>query len=131
MNTVAPTLPMGSAHIETVSVPIAVDLTGKSRRTIMRAIKHMELRAQKNNENHWRIVKEDLMQWASPIGHAHLNMPTSPTPLAIDLEVKLAVAVAQRDAAKEQVADLQKDRDRWREMAEKLAEKPRRRWWWR
>ena len=128
MSTATPTPPMGSAHLETVSVPIAVDLTGKSRRSIMRAIKHMELRAQKNNDNHWRIVKDDLMQWASPIGHAHSNMPTSPTP---DLEVKLAVAVAQRDAAKEQVADLQKDLDRWREMAEKLAEKPRRIWWWR
>jgi hypothetical protein len=48
-----------------------------------------------------------------------------------DLEAKLAVAEVQRDAAREQLAGVQEDRDRWRNMAEKLTDKHRRSWWWR
>lgn len=100
-----------------------------SRRTIMRAIKALELRATRDNRNHWKIDPQDLDRWAdaqcAPSGQAHdlLTLPTS------DLEAQLAVAEAQRDAAREQLLDVQEDRDRWRGMAEKLAEKPRRSWW--
>jgi excisionase family DNA binding protein len=100
-----------------------------SRRTIMRAIETLELKAVRDNRNRWKIDPKDLDRWAgaqwAPSGHAHTALPTS------DLEVKLAVAEAQRDAAREQLAAVQEDRDRWREMAEKLADKPRRSWWWR
>jgi len=103
-----------------------------SRRTIMRAIETLELKAIRDNRNHWKIDPQDLDKWADaqrvPTGHAHPILPTMPTP---DLEAKLAVAEAQRDAAREQLARVQEDRDRWREMAEKLADKPRRSWWWR
>ncbi len=100
-----------------------------SRRTIMRAIETLELKAVRDNRNRWKIDPKDLDRWAgaqwAPSGHAHTALPTS------DLEVKLAVTEAQRDAAREQLAAVQEDRDRWREMAEKLADKPRRSWWWR
>lgn len=100
-----------------------------SRRTIMRAIEALDLRAIRDNRNHWKIDPKDLDRWAgaqcSPTERGHTDLPTS------DLEVKLAVAEAQRDAAREQLIDVQEDRDRWRGMAEKLAEKPRRSWWWR
>lgn len=103
-----------------------------SRRTIMRAIETFALRAFKDNRNHWRIDPKDLDKWAnthcSPSDNAHSILPTIPTP---GLEAKLAVVEAQRDAAREQLAGVQEDRDRWREMAEKLADKPRRHWWWR
>jgi hypothetical protein len=95
----------------------------------MRAIETLELKAVRDNRNRWKIDPKDLDRWAdaqwAPSGHAHTALPTS------DLEVKLAVAEAQRDAAREQLAAVQGDRDRWREMAEKLADKPRRSWWWR
>lgn len=99
-----------------------------SRRTIMRAIEARELKAVRDNRNRWKIDPKDLDLWAdaqlAPSENAHTALPTS------DLETKLAVAEAQRDAAREQLAGVQEDRDRWREMAEKLADKPRRRWWW-
>lgn len=103
-----------------------------SRRTIMRAIKSLDLKAIRDNRNHWKINPQDLDRWAvsqcAPSGHVHSISPSIPTP---DLEAKLAVVEAQRDAAREQLAGAQEDRDRWREMAEKLADKPRRNWWWR
>jgi len=103
-----------------------------SRRTIMRAIETLELKAVRDNRNRWKIDPQDLDRWAGaqwvPSGHAHSTLPTLPTS---DLKAKLAVAEAQRDAAREQLAGVQEDRDRWREMAEKLAAKPRRSWWWR
>lgn len=117
-------LPMSPAH--------AAQSKNVSRRTIMRAIETLDLKAIRNNRNHWKIDPQDLDKWAdaqcAPSEHAHHTLPTAPTP---DLETKLAVAEAQRDAAREQLAGVQEDRDRWRDIAEKLADKPRRSWWWR
>lgn len=103
-----------------------------SRRTIMRAIESQDLKAIRDNRNHWKIERQDLDRWADahrePNENDRLNLLTMPT---VDLKAKLAVAEAQRDAAREQLAGVQEDRDRWREMAEKLADKPRRSWWQR
>lgn len=116
--------PMSPAH--------AARSKNVSRRTIMRAIEALDLKAARDNRNHWKIDPQDLDRWAdvqcAPSEHALLDLPTVPTS---DLEARLAVAEAQRDAAREQLAGVQEDRDRWRGMAEKLAERPRRRWWWR
>jgi len=113
----------------TISPAHAAQSKNVSRRTIMRAIETLELKAVRDNRNRWKIDPQDLDGWAgaqwAPSGHTHTNLPTS------DLEAKLAVAEAQRDAAREQLAGVRQDRDRWREMAEKLADKPRRSWWWR
>jgi excisionase family DNA binding protein len=117
-------MPMSPAH--------AAQSINVSRRTIMRAIQTLELKAIRDNRNHWKIDPQDLDNWADtqfvPSEHAHPNLPTTPTS---DLSSKLAVAEAQRDAAREQLAGVQEDRDSWRQMAEKLADKPRRSWWWR
>ncbi len=116
--------PMSPAH--------AARLKNVSRRKIMRAIDRHELKAVRDNRNHWKINSQDLDRWAdaqcAPNEHAHPVLPTLPTS---DLPSKLAIAEAQRDAAKEQLMSVQEDRDRWREMAEKLADKHRRSWWWR
>ncbi len=115
-----------------ISPAYAAQSKNVSRRTIMRAIENHDLKAIRDNRNHWKIDPKDLDEWADdqflPSDHAHPILPTMPTS---DLGAKLAVAEAQRDAAREQLAGVQEDRDRWREMAEKLADKPRRRWWWR
>lgn len=101
-----------------------------SRRTIMRAIEALDLRATRDNRNHWKIDPQDLDRWTdaqcAPSGQAHPDLLTLRTS---DLETKLAVAEAQRDAAREQLIDVQEDRDRWRGMAEKLAGKPRWLFW--
>lgn len=113
-----------------VSPAHAAQTKNVSRRTIMRAIENLELKAVRDNRNHWKIDPQDLDRWAddqrASNEHAHTILPTV---LTSDFEAKLAIAEAQRDAARDQLAGVQEDRDRWREMAEKLADKPRRRWW--
>jgi excisionase family DNA binding protein len=103
---------------------------GVSRRTIMRAIETHNIRAVRDNRNHWKIDPVDLDTWANaqcaPSEHAHSELPAVST---LDLAVRVAVAEAQRDAAREQLIGVQEDRDQWRRMAEKLAEKPKRSWW--
>lgn len=88
--------------------------------------------ATRDNRNHWKIDPQELDRWASdqwaPSEHAHPSLPSVPT---YDLEVKLAVSEAERDAFKARLTEVQEDRDKWREMAEKLADKPRWFWPWR
>lgn len=95
----------------------------------MRAIESHALRAIRDNRNRWKIDPQDLDKWVGAqralSGHAQSDSPAMPTST---LEVKLAVAEAERDALKAQLTGAQEDRDRWREMAEKLADKPR--WFW-
>jgi hypothetical protein len=98
----------------------------------MRAIEALELKAVRDNRNRWKIDIKDLDRWAdAQWASSRRAHPILPTLSISDLEAKLAVVEAQRDAAREQLAGVQEDRDRWREMAEKLAEKSRRSWWWR
>lgn len=122
------------AHSTPMSAPMspaqAAQLIKVSRRTIMRAIESHELLAVRDNRNHWKISPEELDRWAdaqcAPSEHAHPNMPTSPTPEAVEL----AVTKAENSQLLERLAATEKDRDHWRSMAEKLAEKPRRFWFW-
>jgi hypothetical protein len=95
----------------------------------MRAIESQTMKAIRDNRNRWKIDPEDLDKWAddqwAPSGHVRADSPTTPTS---SLEVKLAVAETERDAFKAQLIGIQEDRDRWRKMAEKLADKPK--WFW-
>jgi len=106
----------------------AAQVADVSRWTIMRAINSHELKASRDNKNHWRILEEDLNEWcAHSVRSAHPAHPgESP-----ELREKLVSETARADAAERARDQAESDRDRWREMAEKLAEKPRRTWWWR
>lgn len=104
-----------------------------SRRTIMRAIEAHKLKAIRDNRNRWKIDPQELDRWAdaqwAPSESVHSDVPIVPTPC---LEVRLAVAEAERDAFKAQLIGVEEDRDRWRKMAERLSDKPRWSWpWWR
>lgn len=98
----------------------AAQLKGVSRRTIMRAIESHELRAFRDNRNHWKIDPQALDKWAdaqwAPSEHAHPEAPTLPTS---DLAISLARVEAERDALREQLEQLKEDRDYWRKLAER------------
>jgi excisionase family DNA binding protein len=98
----------------------AAQLKNVSRRTIMRAIESHELKAFRDNRNHWRIAPQDLDKWANaqwaPTEHAHLDLPTVPTP---DLAVMLARVEAERNALRELLEQTKEDRDHWRRLAER------------
>jgi excisionase family DNA binding protein len=98
----------------------AAQMKGVSRRTIMRAIEMHELKAFRDNRNHWKIDPQELDMWAgaqwAPTGHAHLDVPALPSP---DLAILLARVEAERDALREQLEQIKDDRDHWRKMAER------------
>lgn len=107
-----------------VSAPIspahAAQIARTSRRTIMRAIESLELKAIRDNRNRWKIDPEDLERWAkdqgSPSERAHIETPTLPS---ADMAVSLARAEAERDALREQLDQTKEDRDHWRSLAER------------
>lgn len=102
----------------------------------MRAIESLDLKAIRDNRNHWKITPEDLDVWAenqsSPSDYAHQDAPTLPTP---ELAVSLARAETERDALRVQLDQTMQDRDHWRKMAERQQnqleqQRPRWRWPW-
>ena len=133
---------------------------GKS--TIMRAIEATQLEARRDNRNQWRIERSTLDRWTmdrpgpdrdspadrtkadrdSPMGRTGADWST----LADDLN-KARLTIAQMEARLEERSALvraaEADRDRWRDLAEKLTDRPAappadlpapslRRWWpWR
>ena len=136
---------------------------GKS--TIMRAIEATQLEARRDNRNQWRIERSALDRWTmdrpgtdrdsptdrvkadrdSPLGRTGADWST----LVDDLD-KARLTIAQMEARLEERAALvraaEADCDRWRALAEKLADRPTvssadpapsltspfRRWWpWR
>lgn len=101
----------------------AAQVANVSRWTIMRAIKSLELLATRDNRNQWKIAAEDLDRWRQHSVRGPETLHTSHTyEVEIELREKLAAATARADAA-------EADRDRWQDMAEKLAYRPRRIWW--
>lgn len=129
-----PTSPMGNAHLLPISPAQAAHIAKVSRRTVMRAIENLELKASRDNRNRWRIHPDDLRRWANaqwaPTGHAHPEMPTYAHPEVVaDLREKLALATARADAAERARDQAEADRDQWRQMAMKLSNRPRRSFW--
>ncbi|WP_378949047.1 helix-turn-helix domain-containing protein [Paracoccus sp. R86501] len=115
----------------------AAQVADVSRWTIMRAIKSHELLASRDNRNQWRITPDALEAWRAHTVRTPLNLHTPHTQEIIaELREKLAAETARADVAeailaheRKALATIETDRDSWRAMAEKLADRPRRSWW--
>lgn len=108
----------------------AAQAAGVSRWTIMRAIKAKELRAIRDNRNHWRIAPDDLDSWQAHTVRTEVDLHTShTTEIVTELREQLSAETMRADAAERARDQAEADRDRWQAMAEKLASTPRRRWW--
>jgi len=121
----------------------AAKLTGRSRRSIMRAIEAGELHARRDNHNRWQIEESALAQWA-PTGLPK-PAPTRAQPDAQpvpQLQIRVAVLEAELEGERRLSAELRQDRDAlrqdrdaWRDQAQRQAAAPaeRGRWWpfWR
>ena len=93
----------------------------------MRAINSHELKASRDNRNHWRILEEDLNEWrAHSVQSAHIAHPDE----SLELREKLASETARADAAERARDQAELDRDSWRKVAEKLLDRPKRWWQW-
>lgn len=103
-----------------------------SRRSVMRAIESLNLKAIRDNRNHWKVSPEDADRWAAaqwaPTGQ---RPPEVPTPAHLDLTSELAAARAENTQLRERLEATETDRDHWRDLASKLADRPRWVWPWR
>ena len=105
----------------------AAQVASVSRWTIMRAIKTHDLKASRDNKNHWKINPEDLSEWStSAVRTVEAAHPVhTPTDSAETL-AKVAALEAENSQLHERLSEAKEDRDAWRAMAQS------RRWWqWR
>lgn len=115
----------------------AAQMANVSRWTIMRAIKSHDLQASRDNRNQWRITADALEAWIAHTVRTPLNLHTPHTQETVaELRAKLAAETVRADVAeailaqeRKALATTETDRDSWRAMAEKLADRPRRSWW--
>ena len=99
-----------------------------SRWAIMRAINSHKLKAHRDNRNNWRISTEDLDLWCA---HSVRQQQAAHPDANLELREKLAFETARADAAERARDQAETDRDKWRNIAEKLAERPKQWWRWR
>jgi hypothetical protein len=92
------------------SLKQAAEATGKTKPTILRAIKASKLSAQKDVHGQWQIDPAELHRVYRPIDEPERETLNSSNTL--EREVALL---------REVIADLREDRDRWRAQAERLA----------
>lgn len=91
----------------------AAKRTGKSRRSIMRAIEAHDIKAWRDNRNQWQIDEEALAQWArneQPMRDAH---PVHSHDMSAEVTVLRELLETMRTAND----DLRTDRDRWHVLA--------------
>lgn len=115
-------------HTSHMTPAEAAQAAGVSRWTIMRAINSHILKATRDNRNHWKIDPASLAVHFPHSVRLVQNAHPDETP---ELREKLAAAAARAEAAERARDQAEADRDRWRNMAENLAERRRFPWPWR
>lgn len=98
----------------------AAHVAGVSRSTISRAIKDHQLKAVRDNRNHWRIETDELERWSSEhVRTLHMNTDEQPSDQAIEKrhEVENAELRTEVRMLRERIEELAADRDAWRKMA--------------
>jgi len=82
----------------------AAKKAGVSRGTIMNALKNRDLKATRNNRNHWQIQDEDLSKWMAGRGDIITDMPVSEPDTELSGQIQVLQAELRgRDALIEQL----------------------------
>ena len=105
----------------------AAKAVGKSKATLSKALKSGKLSGKKNDDGSYTIEAAELHRVYPPVPPKTVHSEQSETPNEpgvnyselIELRVKL-------QAAQERIADLQEDRDHWRQQANRLLSSPTR-----
>ena len=108
----------------------AAERAGVSRWTVARALKAGRLRGFRDNRGRWRVDPEALDAWAAEQGtvpHMVQAIATAEQPGAVvqtlgpDLATEFAVLRVRLEGAEARAAELERDRDHWRELAGRLS----------
>lgn len=105
----------------TITPNEAAKRTGRSRRTVMRAIEARELPAHRDNRNQWQVDEDALAQWALS-GQPAPSAQPSPTVYEAVLEERIRGLESLLAEVRATNDDLRAERDRW-------AERTSRPWW--
>lgn len=120
-----PTLPTKQCP---VSPTKAAQLLNTSRRTIMRAIESHNLKASRDNRNHWKIVYDDLRKWAdahwTPTEHIQPKLPNVSEAEMIEIR-------AENKQLKERILSMEEDIFHWRNIAQSLSKRSGQRWFFK
>ena len=112
-----------SVH-EHLSPAQAAQASFVSRWSIMRAIKNHELKAIRDNKNHWKIDPNELTMWsASTVRTVEVAHPVHTPKDSPETLAHVAALEAENGQLRERLSEIKEDRNAWREMAQ------RRRWW--
>ena len=95
----------------------AAQVSGKSRRTILRAIENGYIKAHRDNRNHWKIDPKSLSGWADAQGALNERAHPESTPA----QVQIAQLEIRVEMLTEQLDQIKVDRDAWRETAQELS----------
>jgi len=95
---------------------------GCGRTTIMRALSTGELAAIRDNKNAWRIAEHDLASWAGQRPATDQTLPSSTLGHSLTTYADTSETLARLAVAEARLADALAERDRWREMAERLSQ---------
>ena len=102
----------------------AAQAASVSRWTIMRAIKRHEIKAIRDNRNHWKIDPDELDRWsASTVRTVEVAHPAHTPEDSAETLAHVASLEAENSQLRERISEIKEDRNAWREMA------LRRRWW--
>lgn len=103
-----------------------------SRRTVMRAIERLDLKAIRDNQNRWRIASQEADRWAlRTCAPSEQRSPETPTYAHSDQALELAALKAENGQLKERLAATEDERNHWRTLAEKLTDRRRSFWPWK
>lgn len=131
---------------ETLTPAEAAARAGVSRPTISRALKSGELIGIRDNSARWRVRPDDLAAWiagrasvhpegtrtvhaqSDDVSSAQLEQARAALTDALDLlrieTARAAAAEARAEGLADRLADAQKDRDAWRDQANKAMDRP-------
>ena len=122
------------------SLQQAADAAGVNKSTVLRAIKAGKVSATRNEHDQWLIDPAELHRVYPPAaaGNGKLKGAGNDTHQADLMEANQRAAMAELEVGllRGTIEDLRRDRDSWREQAQRLAlpapaPVARSRWWWR
>ena len=125
--------PVILALIASVKVPMAklspqnaADRAGVSRRTVMVAIEKLDLKASRDNRNHWKIQEDDLAQWISDRDTRGSTPTDTSTDTATDTSTMVARLEEQLKASEERLMyEREASEARLGDLRERLAQRER------
>lgn len=102
----------------------AAKATGVSTATITRALKSGKISGKKDEDGAWSIDPSELHRVFKPLAPQEHEKPTAQQHAIAENPVEIKALERELNTLREALSDARQDRDKWREMAERLSLAP-------